>query len=530
MAQIRYRANLSAKDFVFSAQGWGRSVIMKQYDQNFSRQIVSPTDPDKDIGIPQIYYAHNVMPCAQGFQSVGLKQIITGPGITGNSFQILPWQNVSGASGNILITISAKDTSNVTYNIYASNVVTPSTWTFLQTVSIPTQYAGILFTAALINGTTYIYTPYLECHTYDGTTWALVTFTGLVTTNVQGIISSFGYMIAYSPTSIAWSSTLSVTDFTPSLITGAGGGSVTSLRGNITQCIHHTFGFIVFSQYNAVAAVYSGNPRYPFNFREVIGASGLSPIGGQLIDLDSESGNLYALTSAGVQMVSVTQAQVIMPEVTNYLDGTRFEDFNDATLSFTYADFAAGTIYKQLKVVADRYVVFSYAYNNPLTLTLGYTHALVYDIAMRRWGKIKFTHTAAINLYKVTAAQLPENNARAQLGFLDPFGNLFQVDFSELATTGGTIFLGKYQHSRDRLITMQQLDVEYVQSTANLTLNVFTSLDGKTFLPPVTVPPIANTHAPQYPMRLTGMNHSFCFQGVFKFDSMVLTYQANGRR
>jgi hypothetical protein len=111
MAQIRYRANLSAKDFVYSSQQWGRSVVLKQYDQNFSRQIVSPTDPDKDIGIPQIFYCHNVFPQAQGFQSVGIPNII--PTIVASpniAFQIVPYSNVSnGASGQLLFVATGSD-------------------------------------------------------------------------------------------------------------------------------------------------------------------------------------------------------------------------------------------------------------------------------------------------------------------------------------------------------------------------------------------------------------------------------------
>lgn len=528
MAQIRYRANLSAKDFVFSAQGWGRSVIMKQYDQNFSRQIVSPTDPDKDIGIPQIFYAHNVMPCAQGFQSVGFLQSVANTGVVGTPYQVLLWQQVNGSAGQILITVTALNTSTITFNIYGNTV--NGAWTLLQTVSIAQQFNGLPFTSALINGVTYIYTPFTECHTYDGTTWASVTLTGLTLGNIQGITYSFGYMIAYGPSSIAWSSTLSPTDFTPSLITGAGGGAVQGLKGSVVACFHHTFGFIVFSPINAVAAVYSGNARFPFNFREIIGCGGISGFG-KLADLDAETGNLFAYTSAGLQIVSVTQAQVVHPEIANYLDGTRFEDFNDGTLAFSYTDLTVGRIYKKVSVISNRYLVISYSANSVLSFgQRQYTHALVYDISMRRWGKIKFNHIQTTDVPIINASGLPENNARAAFGLLDPTGNIYTVDFSEVATTGGTIILGKYQHSRDRLITLQQVDVEYVQSTANLSLNVLTSLDGKTFLPPVLVPAKANTNAPQYPCRLTGMNHSLCFQGVFKFDSLMLTYSASGRR
>lgn len=529
MAQVRYRANLSAKDFVFSSQNWGRSVILKQFDQNFSRQIVSPTDPDKDIGIPQIFYGHNIMPAAQGFQSVGIKQIVGGPNIPANEvFQILPWENgTTGYYGYFLIQLVSNNGTIVTYNIYGITAFF-GVWSYLGTAACPIAAANLRFTSALVGGTTYLYAPLLGCYSYDGTTFSSVTLTGLTASQIIGITQSFGYMIAWSTSAVAWSSTLTPTDFTPSLITGAGGGSVTALKGGINLCSHHTFGFIVFSQLNCVAAIYSGNSRYPFNFREVIGGGGVSTKD-QLIDLDSESGNLYAYTSAGVQIVSVTQAQTVFPEVTNYVGGSRFEDFNDATLSFIETDITAGLFYKQLNVVANRYLVISYGITQ--TTPQIYTHALVYDIAMKRWGKIKFTHVQAFEgLFNNPTLLSVQANARTSFCLLDPNGNIYQVDFSQLATTGGTIILGKYQHARDRLITLEQIDLEYVQNTANLTVNVLPTLDGKTFLSPVPVTAIAATNAPQYPCRVTGMNHSLLIQGVFQLNSLLLTYHANGRR
>lgn len=83
MAQITYRANLSAKSFPFLSENFGRSVMVGQYDNNFVRQVVSPEDQDKDIGIPQLYYCHNVMPASSGFQSVGYTGILPPiPGVT----------------------------------------------------------------------------------------------------------------------------------------------------------------------------------------------------------------------------------------------------------------------------------------------------------------------------------------------------------------------------------------------------------------------------------------------------------------
>lgn len=525
MAQVRYRANLSAKDFVYSSQDWGRSVIMKQFDQNFSRQIVSPTDPDKDIGIPQIFYCHNVMPCAQGFQSVGYVNSLPATGVAGTAWQWLRFENNSGGvSGYFLITLTASTTNTKTFNIYTQ---TPgiTLWVLQQTVTISTLAALNRFTCAYVNGLAYLLVPQTQCYSFDGNTWTAVTLTGLTIGQINGLAASFGYMIAWSSSAVAWSSTLSATDFTPSLITGAGGGSVQGLQGNIITCVHHTFGFIVFSDKNCVAAVYSGNARYPFNFREVIGGGGIVS-GVDLTSLDSESGNLYSYTSSGLQIVSVTQAQVVYPELTNFISGSRFEDFNDGTLSFVETDVTPGSFNKQIAVISNRYLVISYSITATSPVT--YTHAIVYDIAMKRWGKLKFTHVQAVEA--ISNPNVPAS-ARTNLALLDPSGNVQQVDFSQAATSGGTIFLGRYQHSRDRLITLQQVDVSFTQQSAALpTLNVFSTYDGYTFIPPVAVPALSATNAPQYPCRLTGMNHSLCFQGIFMFRSLMLTYSVNGRR
>jgi hypothetical protein len=56
-------------------------VIVGGPDQNFIRQLYSPEDPDKDIGVPQIYYLHNVLPTSSGFASIGFE--VQSAGISG---------------------------------------------------------------------------------------------------------------------------------------------------------------------------------------------------------------------------------------------------------------------------------------------------------------------------------------------------------------------------------------------------------------------------------------------------------------
>src|ERR1700748_1513011 len=523
MAQTQYRANLSAKDFVFSSQQWGRTIIVKQFDQNFSRQIVSATDPDKDIGIPQIYYCHNVMPAAQGFQSVGIKQVIPGVSGTNNIFQVIPFSDTaSGNTGWLMIVDNGVSSYGVWYIL-----TTGASWTFLQNVTPVAFYKTLKITTANVNGQTYILFPGTICYIFDGGSFTPVALQGLDITTIQGITQSFGYMIAWSATAVAWSSTIDPTDFTPSLITGAGGGQISPLSGDIVSIERHTFGFIAFSTTNCVAAVYSGNSRFPFNFREIIGGGGLTP-NRFLSALDSESGNLYSYTSAGLQLISITQASIVFPELTNYIGGGLFEDFDDATLQFIETTIDSGSMEKMVRVISERYLTISYG---TVPNSGMFSHALVYDIAMKRWGKIKCGHVEIFEF----ANNVAVDAARISLGILDANGFVYTVDFSAAATTGGVMVLGKYQHTRNRFITLQEVDSEIVDSTA-CKIYDYVTLDGKTFLPPVQLVVAANDGSgnpainPTYNCRLTGLNHSLLFFGKFQLDSLVLSYTPNGRR
>lgn len=521
MAQIRYRANLSAKDFSFLIDQWGRSVIVKQFDQNFSRQIVSPTDPDKDIGIPQIFYCHNVMPSAQGFQSIGYFQNNASSGISGLS-QIRTYNNPDGSNGYLAFQVVG--TSVNVYSCESGN----GPFIFRQTLAWGATGFSYKITTATLQGQTYIYIPLVGCYQYVESSHSLVavTLTGLNEALTIGICDSFGYMIAFSAESIAWSSTLSPIDFTPSLITGAGGGGVTDIKSQIYVVIKNIYGFTIFSDQNCVSAIYSGNTRFPFNFKPVIGGGGV--VDNELVGIDSESGNLYAWTTYGLQLVSVQQAQISFPELTNFIGGNLFEDIDDGTLTYSLTEITGGTMVKKLTVISGRYLVISYGLTE-------FTHALVYDIGMRRWGKLKTTHVNVFEL--VYGGFQPDQRARGALAFVATDGTVNSVQFvlnaSSSAQAFGIMILGKYQHARDRMITLQQVDISSINNSAAAAIYVMSTLDGKTFLPNVGLT-VGQNSPPggqlQYPCRITGMNHSLMVVGAFDLNSLMLTYIPNGRR
>lgn len=508
MSQLVYRGNLSASSFPLLAESQGRSIIVSQYDNTYVPQIASSQDKDKDRGIPQIYYCHNVLPTQAGFQSIGYNKIVNTFGGSDRFEEVFLIRD----SVNRQVYIARDKTTNKLYYLKQN----ATDWIFLATYAT----AGLISTA-LVNGVTYIFIQNVGCFGFDIGTFSLyaITLTGLDESTIVGITSSFGYLIAWSTTSIAWSSTIDPTDFVPSLTTGAGGGIPEGAQGAITILVPHTLGFVVYTASNAVAAVFSGNSRFPFNFRAIISSGGCASF--ELIANDSDTGNHWAYTTSGLQRISMQQSQTIFPEVTDFISGKLFEDFDDVSNTFGTV-VVTGTMKKKLTVISNRYLVISYGISE-------LTHALVYDLAQLRWGKLKFTHTLCFeyNLLSPKVIEVPKDS----LAFLQKTGEVYIADFSlHPANSAGTLILGKYQYIRQRLIQMQNVVLENVSDIGSFSLSLMTCLQGKQY----TV--YSGYLAQNYPLfrsynfSQVGINHSLLLQGSFAVDSIVLSFNVHGRR
>ncbi len=507
MAQTVYRANLSSKSFPFISENFGQSVIVGGPDQNFSRQVVSPEDLDKDIGIPQMYYCHNVMPLASGFQSIGYTGIL--PAVGGvNDFE--------------KIFILRDPDANLAYLGVRSNGDfwvsdgTGSAWVY--------KLLGIsdrLITIGVVAGVTYIYRENNGCYKYNFGTGAFdaVPLTGIDTTQVTGICDSSGYLIAWTSTTVAWSSTLDPTDFVPSSVTGAGGGGVEQIKGSIRYCIPHTMGFIVGATDNCVAAIAQSNISYPFQYRELVGSGGLSSL--DLISYDANTIGLYAYTTAGLQLINIQQTQTVFPEVTDFISGRYFEDFDDYFKQFARQTLTA-PMQKAIAVVCERYLVISYGLAE-------LTHALVYDLVLKRWGKLKLSHVQVFT-YTLPAAGITEA-PKQTFALLKNDGSVVVVDFSITASSSeGTMLLGKYQHVRSRLLQLDLIDLECVRQNQHLDLTVLTALDGKNTVNVAPTLLYDTGLTREYGCRAVGTNHSLLLQGGFTLNSLVLRFNVHGKR
>ena len=510
MAQIAYRGNLSANSFPFLSENWGRTVIVPGSDNNYNRKITSTEDSDKDIGIPQIFYCHNVLPFAQGFKSVGYNEIYAKPG-TGEAFnsQSLIRDDLGNKAYLIIST---------TGNYYINEGVS---WSFKG------NFGTGAVSIAYVSGITYIWIRFVGCYKYDFTTHAFVSVsisgltlvdTGVLPEDIIGIAPSFGYLLLYTTNTVLWSSTIDPTDFVPSLATGAGNTAVEGVRGSITFCLPHTLGFMVYTESNVVVALYSGNARYPFNFRELVNSGGCAS--SELVSYDSNSGDHYAYTTSGLQKISTQAGQTVFPELTDFISGRLFEDFDDETKTFS-AEILTQPLAKKVTVVADRYLVVSYGITE-------LTHALVYDLIQKRWGKLKIRHTDCFEnvFFSPGVVELPKQS----MSFLLQDGSIQSIDLSIRNSNGvGCLLLGKFQYVRARLLQIDEITVENVHST-NFFLSLYTSLDGKTgtWNYPMELGSAGTMR--EYVCREIGLNHSLLLQGDFNLISFELKFIVNARK
>lgn len=514
MADIVYRGNLKATSFPFLSELFGRSVIMKGPDQNYIGGLAAKESLDSAIGVPQIYYCHNVVPIDNGYKSVGYTQyappLFPSTAELGKQ-QVVPIRDDQGNAAQI-----ASDASG---NVFVMERGSTSWITPAGAPIVP----GRRITAAYVSGITYIYFSGYGCYVYDWGTTALipVVLSGITATDILGIVGNAGYLLAYSSNALVWSSTIDPTDFVPSLTTGAGGGSVESINGNIVTVEEVYGGIIVFADRNAVAGIYSGNARYPYQFSAITGSGGLtSPFH---TAQDTGSGAIYAYTTSGLQLLNLKTASAVFPEATDFLSGSLLEDFNEVTNEFVTQLANGQELLKRVAFIAGRYLLISYGSNE-------LTHCLFYDSAYKQFGRLKVTHTDCFEFsnFPVGTAEIPKKS----IAFVTATGEIKVLNTDiESQNSSGVLMLGKFQYVRSRLITMQSAEIENINPGSTFTLLMFPSLDGKTLEAAVEgflARSVGKTR--KYNFHKTGINHTFCWKGNFTAVSIMLTFTVNGAR
>lgn len=520
MSQMSYRGNLSAAIFPMTIARAGRSVIIPGPDQNFNRSVDSPDDSNRDAGIPQIIYGENIVPTADGFQSVGY----TAGGSFGSTGAGVDWEPIElniPASGrkHILLLIGAGETRSTT------NGITFATDTIVGTAPVG---ANNFISTATVRGTCYLH---VGSRIYTVTGLSPLTLTdvtasftpGGILTNLVGICSAFNYLILLkSDGTINWSSTTTPTDFTPSLVSGAGSGALTGNSGGVQYIKQSPFGFYIYCWGNVVSATYTGNARYPWRFYPVDDSEGVT-FRKQIAGEPTDSSAFIVSNSGTLMQLNQKNATLIAQEISEVLARLKYEDkFSYDTNTFTVQPVVT-PMRANLSYIMSRYIVMSRG-------DVGY----LYDTQFKRYGKFNVSHSYVIDLD-------PSNSADSRplvfINLTNGTTNILNTNIHDTSISmRGVMLLGKFQYVRSRFIVIDEVSIESGQLSQlvpevqrNFQAYVIPTLDGKTFQAAQALYPTDQTGAVMtYNSQAEGKNVSLLIKGAFDLCTVDLLFHLGG--
>lgn len=484
---------------------------------------------------PGLVYGHNILPTNYGVVSVAYNPIVA------------PYfEDVSPAGFSAILEVYATDGTRIYWALgyrglsfvlnAVSGVWAPVDWSVAW---LDFNFNPDSVTLAKVNGISYMYNnnPALT-DPEDRVIYTLVpdgmgayvltpiVTTGLDMTNIIGISSANGYLIAYTAQAIAWSSTIDPTDFVPSKVTGAGGGKLAEISGPIRFIHPHPAGIIVYADDNMVMGTITGNPNYPFRFKEIPDSKGA--LDANSVAYEANALQHFAYTNAGVTSVTPTGAEVILPELTDFLGGEVLEDYVGAG-EFDRIELST-SLFKRFTYISGRYLVISYGttYSTVDDRIPKYTYALVVDTVLRRMGKLKIDH---IDVIELTLDQ--QEIGKQAMAFMSYSGKVVVADVTgRIPAEDSVVLLGKFQLVRTHGLSIQGVEIENITTTeTEFTCLLLSSLDGKN-TDFISAPALAQSSSNyrRYSCRATGKNHMLELTGTFHITTAQINFVNAGRR
>lgn len=535
MAQLVFRVNLQGMFFPLLSELSGRTVIVGDQDHTYQLDLSVPRDGQIPIdrALPQVYYAHNIMPSTYGYQSVGYDVEYSGVDWIGEEPAQVYFKSAEMIQAGRIDGTRPQSLNYATYFALAGVgakscfVLDPARrmWRLVQGAP-DTITSSTKVTYATVNGVTYIYFSKIGAYIYDSSTNTLIrrTLKGLQESTLLGLVSSSGYLISYTETAIAWSSVVDVEDFEVSDVSGAGGGNVQEARGAIVGATTTASGILLFTRVNVVAVIFSGNADFPWNFRSIPSSGGVAD--SSLISNEQISGYYQYYSTNGLQRIATNGCSTIFPDVTDFISGRVYEDLDVSTGELT-VERLTWDMQKSLAVVADRYLAISYGRDPNSELT----HAIVVDVAQQRMGKLRKEHGSIFELRELNVSQV--ETPRGSLALLQKDGTILTVNFDTAAPAPDTaLLLGKYQYVRQRWLELHTVECENIRKGADFSILSLPTQNGKDIvkdLIEVGYPLEEGEDCREFAFQKSvGLNVSLLLRGRFNLISLILNMYPHG--
>lgn len=392
MAQIKMSVNLSSAAFVLSHTWKGQSVVVPGQDQNtMPARPLNGDTPQQGFNIPQLYYAENVIPTAEGYRSFVYQYMIKPVDEAGLYF-VKTLYCFDGDSNKAILGITSDR------RLWIASPGTLGDW---EELVLPVGFEWDVLTDTVTVATVVGYFGFCiegkGIYVLDIATRVVTkaTIIGLDDTLIKGITSAASLLIAYDNNTVYWSSSTNPEDFTPSLITGAGSSKPEALKGRIQLCKEIQGGFVIYSDTVMIGAEYTGNKSHPWTYRTLVGGAGIRHP--DAVGFDVNLTTHFAWTSSGIVEVTLKQAAVRFPEITDYV-ASGLEDVTASFDGYPVSNFTKYVREVRISYVASRYLCISIgllvgAYNTEFIPQPYLTHAFLYDTQYQRWGKLNCAHT-----------------------------------------------------------------------------------------------------------------------------------------
>lgn len=517
MAVNRFKVALNAARFPLVSTKATRAVFVPGLDAApRTPKSFMGADESIDYDLSQVIYGENIMPTAAGINSVGYNRIVS-PTVNSDFDQIFALRD--DAENTVLYSPAAG--KNYIYDSVAG-LWSTTTFAAIHGVAIsgasPNTEAAAKVSYAYVDGKTFVcYSRLLATGGIDAsilfwnpTTQALTPAGALITNlpfaagEIDGISASNGYLLVWSGITVAWAAFNGAAfDFDIYLngeYTGSGYQIPEDVQGPITAIVALPGGFLMFTTKNAIAASYhSQTISAPWVFREVPNAGGIG--GYEQATVEGSLGVTIAYTTAGVQRISLNSAEEDYPDVSDFIAGRFVENYNAST-RIVSGSAVSTDFYTKLTAVANRYLVLSYG-----TTAGAFDFALVYDMALKRWGRLNIAHrdcfyysygaittgltysmlgavsydSSAVTTY-AAAGTISNPNVAAQhgLAFLLATGEVKIADWSNgnrAVQDAGVAVIGRVQLTRAGFSQFNRVEAEGMVDGA---IAIQPSYDGKT--------------------------------------------------
>ena len=567
MAIQRFKVSLNAARFPLVSTKGQRAVFIPGLDSApRTPRTFMGSNESVDFDMAQILYGENVMPVSEGLNSVGYSQLIA-PTVNSDFGQIFALRD--DAENTVLYSPAAG--KNYIYD-ETTSAWTTTTFFDIHGVLIdpasPDTEATAQVTYAYVDGKTFVcysrllatggtdasilvWNPVTKALEPAGTLLANVPFTA---GTIDGISSSNGYLIMYSDITVAWAA-FNGTAFDYAIyangeFTGSGSQIPEDLQGKIKACIGLPGGFVIFTAKNSIAATYHAQSiAAPWVFREIAGASGIESY--EQATVEGSLGALIAYTTTGLQKVSLNSSEEAYPDVSDFIAGRYIERYSFGTQTLTQASTTLDMFVK-ITNIANRYLVVSYG-----TFPKVFSFALVYDMTLQRWGKLRIVHRDCFyyNYGAITAdltysmlGDIPYDDpelgtydstteqsnaivaAQHGLAFMKANGSVHLADWSSLirdTEDESVAILGRIQLTRTSHAQFNRAEIEGLAS-------------GRVFLQPsyngrtleAAIPLTDIEAAPNY--RIVGgmidcKNFNMVIEGTFDLSTMILEATTSGK-